>query len=335
MIMTSMELKLRFGKVGVWLGALGWQPAATARTAASAIEALGYGSLWISEAPTGKEAFTNAAILLAATDRITVATGVANIWARDPVATNAAANALAEAYPGRFVLGMGVSHAAQVDHRGHRYTKPLAAMRCYLATMADAQYEGPRPAAPVPWLLGALRPRMLELARDQAAGAHCLLVPPEHTALARATMGPGPVLVPQQAVLLGTNAATARALGRRYLSFYLGLPNYVNHLRALGFTDRDVTGGGSDQLVDRLVAWGDVDAIEARVAAHLDAGADHVAVQPIGAGRVLGLDQLTELAPALIATADHPDRSPNREAGITGPVPLDRAGRRPPRPWHR
>ena len=300
---TARRLGERIGRVGAWLGALGWAPAAAARDAAATIDRLGYGALWISEGSTGKEAFTNAALLLGATGRIIVATGVANVWARDPVAMNAAANALAEAFPDRFVLGMGISHAAQVDDRGHRYGRPLAAMRDYLSALDAARYEGPRPARAVPRVLGALRRRMLQLARDRTAGAHCYLATPEHTALAREVLGAGPILAPQQAVLLSTDATAARALGRRHLSFYLALPNYVNHLKELGYGDRDVSGGGSDRLVDALVAWGDVDAVRERVAAHLAAGADHVAVQPIGAGRVLGLEQLAELAPALTGEA--------------------------------
>lgn len=298
--MTSSETAQRIGRVGAWVGALGWTPAAPARAAVAEVEKLGYRALWFSEAPTGKEALSHAGLLLAAGDRITVATGIANIWARDATAMNAAANVLAEAYPERFVLGMGISHAAQVDLRGHEYRRPVTTMRAYLDAMDAAPYEGPRPTRPAPRILAALRPRMLELAAERAAGAHSFLSPPEHTAIARGILGDQSILAPQQAVLLNTDPTVARRLARGYLRFYLALSNYVEHLRTLGFTDEDFGDGGSDRLVDTLVAWGDIDAIRARVAAHFDAGADHVAIQPIAEGRVVDLGQLTELAPALL-----------------------------------
>lgn len=288
------------GRVGVWLGVLGWTPAVRARAAAAEIEDLGYGTLWLSEGHAGKEMLTNVGLMLAATHRIKVASGIANIWARDAVAMNAAANTLGEAYDNRFVLGLGTSHASQVDHRGHLYRKPLTAMREYLDAMDSAGYEGPRPPLPTSRVLAALRPRMLELARDRADGVHTYFMPPEHTARARAVLGPGPLLAPEQAVLLETDASTARAYGRQHMRFYLGLPNYVNCLRDLGFTDEDFADGGSDRLVDAIVAWGDVDKVRDRVQEHLAAGADHVAVQPLGDGRPIGLDQLGKLAPALL-----------------------------------
>src|SRR5256885_4279887 len=170
-------------------------------------------------------------------------------------------------------------------------------MRAYLDAMDAALYEGPGPTRPAPRILAALRPRMLELAAERAAGAHSFLSPPEHTARAREILGDQPILAPQQAVLLNTDPTVARRLARGFLHFYLALPNYVNHLTTLGFTDEDLADDGSDRLVDTLVAWGDVDAIRARVVAHFDAGADHVAIQPIAEGRVVDLRQLIELAP--------------------------------------
>ncbi|KUL37111.1 F420-dependent oxidoreductase [Streptomyces sp. NRRL F-4489] len=294
------EVAARIGRVGVWHGGLGRAAAAAAREFAAEAERLGYGALWFGEAKGSKEAFAHAGLLLAATERLTVATGIANIWVRDATAMNAGAHTLAEAYGGRFLLGLGASHAPQVEGRGHAYAKPLAAMRSYLAAMDEAAYEGPAPTPPAR-VLAALGPKMLELAAERAAGVHPYFVTPEHTARARAALGATPVLAPEQAVLLETDPATARALIREHhLGSYLALPNYVNSLRRLGFEDGDFTGGGSDRLVDAIVAWGDVDAIRRRVREHHDAGADHVALQPIAAGGDLGLGQLRELAPALI-----------------------------------
>ncbi|MFE7314658.1 LLM class F420-dependent oxidoreductase [Streptomyces sp. NPDC057555] len=300
--MDQHALASRIGRVGVWHGGLGRVPAAAARQAAREIEQLGYGALWFGEGPASKEAFSHAGLLLAATERITVATGIANIWGRDAAAANAATHNLAEAYEGRFLLGLGASHAPLVSVRGHTYAKPLAAMRDYLDAMDGAPYEGPV-AEPAPArVLAALGPKMLELSRDRAAGAHSYFVPTEHTAGAREILGTGPLLAPEQAVLLETDPAAARALAREhYTRFYLELPNYVGNLRRFGFEDEDFTGGGSDRLVDAIVAWGDADAIRTRVREHLDAGADHVSVQPLVAGRGLGLEQLRELAPVLLA----------------------------------
>lgn len=291
----------RIGRVGVWHGGLGRVAAETERAAAREIERLGYGALWFAEGATTKEAFTHAGLLLAATGRMTVATGIANIWARDAGATNAAAHTLAEAYDGRFLLGLGASHAPQVDVRGHRYAKPFTAMRGHLAAMDAAGYDAPVGERRYARVLAALGPKMLELAARQAAGAHTYLVPPEHTAQAREVLGAGPLLAPEQAVVLESDPATARGVARaHHLRFYLALPNYLQNLRRSGFDDGDFADGGSDRLVDALVAWGDAAAIRRRVRAHLDAGADHVAVQPLTADGGLGLDQLRELAPALL-----------------------------------
>ncbi|GGU44662.1 LLM class F420-dependent oxidoreductase [Streptomyces albospinus] len=299
-VQDPRAIAARLGRVGVWHGGLGRASAADARGFAAGIERLGYGALWFGEAQATKEAFSHAGLLLAATERLTVATGIANIWVRDATAMNAGAHTLAEAYDGRFLLGLGASHAPQVEGRGHTYAKPLAAMRAYLDAMDAAPYDAP--ASPPPArVLAALGPRMLELAAQRAAGAHPYFVTPEHTARARAALGEGPLLAPEQAVLLETDPATARAQVRaHHLGFYLALPNYVNSLRRLGFEDADFQDGGSDRLVDAIVAWGDVDAIRERIRAHHDAGADHVAIQPVVAGPGLGFEQLRELAPALI-----------------------------------
>jgi probable F420-dependent oxidoreductase len=290
------------GRVGIWTFALELQPAARAQEAAAELESLGYPALWIPEA-MGREALTHAGLLLAGTRRITVATGIANVWARDAMTMAAGQKTLDEAYPGRFLLGIGVSHAPLVEGmRGHRYEKPLSFMRRYLDAMDAAPFLAAPPSGPGRRVIGALAPKMLALAAQRTAGAHPYFVPPEHTARAREIMGPGPLLAPEQAVVLETDPTTARAIARAHMRMYLGLPNYTNNLRSLGFGDDDLRDGGSDRLVDAIVAWGDVDAILARVRAHHAAGADHVCVQVLPADpRALPLPEWRTLAPALLA----------------------------------
>jgi probable F420-dependent oxidoreductase len=289
------------GRVGVWSFGLELQPAARTQEAAAEVEALGYGALWIPEA-MGREAFAHAGLLLAATRRIVIATGIANIWARDAVTMAAAHKALTEAYPNRFLLGLGVSHAPMVEMvRGHRYEKPLSTMRAYLDAMDAAPYVAPPPTTELVRVIGALAPKMLKLAADRTAGAHPYFVPPEHTARARAIMGKGPLLAPEQAVVLETTPSMAREIARGHMATYLGLRNYVNNLKRLGFGDDDLANGGSDRLVDAIVAWGDIDAVVKRVRAHHDAGADHVCIQVLDADpRVLPVRQWRELAAALL-----------------------------------
>ncbi|GAA2206894.1 LLM class F420-dependent oxidoreductase [Nonomuraea monospora] len=273
-------LKRRLGRVGVWNSTLSSEAAAFEREAAAEIESLGFGALWIGETPTGKEALTHAAILLGGTSSLTVATGIASIWGRDATAAANGANTLSEAYEGRFVLGIGVSHAPAVQGRGHDYRKPVSAMREYLDAMDATEYSGPLPA-PAPRLLAALRGKMLELAAQRAYGAHPYFVTPEHTARARAVLGPEPVLAPEQTVILESDADRARQIARGFTARYLALPNYANNLLDLGWKEDDLAGGGSDALVDAIVAWGDPETIIERVRAHLDAGADHVCIQPL------------------------------------------------------
>jgi probable F420-dependent oxidoreductase len=289
------------GRVGIWTFALDQQPSAKAREAAAEIEALGYGALWIPEA-LGREAFTSAALLLGGTRSLRVATGIANVWARDAMAMAAAQRTLAEAYPGRFLLGIGVSHAPLVEGvRGHRYARPLTFMRAYLDAMDAAPFMAVGPEVPPERVIGALHPKMLRLAAERSAGAHPYLVPPEHTARARAVLGTGPLLAPEQAAVLERDPTRARAVARMHLATYLPLPNYARNLLALGFTEADLADGGSDRLVDALVVWGDVDAIAARVRAHHDAGADHVCVQVLPASPLaLPLAEWRTLAPALV-----------------------------------
>ena len=294
------RLRERLGPVGAWLTLLGLRSAGEERAAAAEIERLGYPALWFGETPVNKEAFVHAGILLAATERIAVATGIASIYARDAAAANAAANALAEAYDGRFVLGLGVSHAPAVAQRGHDYGKPVTEMRRYLDALEAADYRAPAPAHPAPLVIAALRRRMLELARDRAHGAHPYLVTPTHTARAREILGSGPVLAPEQGVVLETDPDRARAIAREHLTAYLRLPNYTNSWREDGFGDGDLADGGSDRLVDGLIAWGDADAIAARVRAHQEAGADHVCIQPVIRDLDGAMATLRELAPALL-----------------------------------
>lgn len=291
---------MNIGRVGIWTFGLELQPATRVQEAAAEVEALGYGALWIPEA-MGREVFTHAGLLLAATHRLVVASGIANIWVRDAMAMAAAQKTLAEAYPDRFLLGIGVSHAPMVEMRGHRYEKPLSTMRAYLDAMDAAPSIAPPPATKPIRVIGALAPKMLKLAAERTAGAHPYFVPPEHTVRAREIMGKGPLLAPEQAAVLETAPSKAREIARGHMATYLGLPNYVNNLKRLGFSDGDIANGGSDRLVDAIVAWGDVDAVVKRVRAHHDAGADHVCIQVLDADpRAVPVQQWRELAAALL-----------------------------------
>ena len=272
-------LAARLGRVGVWSFALQRLSAGDAGAAMRELERLGYPTVWMPESLGSKEVFAHAALLLGGSERAVVAPGIASIYARDPMAMAAGAKALGEAYPGRFVLGIGVSHAPSVELRGHEYGKPVESMRAYIDAMDAAAYAGPEPAEPVPLVLAALGPKMLELAAARADGAHPYFVPVEHTPVARAAVGTETCLAVEQTAVLSTDADTARRIGRAFARHYLALPNYANNLRRLGWTDEDISGDGSDRLIDAVVARGDVDAIVARVKAHLDGGADHVCVQ--------------------------------------------------------
>jgi probable F420-dependent oxidoreductase len=209
---------------------------------------------------------------------------------------------LAEAYPGRFVLGMGVSHVPLVEQlRGHRYEKPVATMRAYLDTMDRAPYRSVAPSVKPVRMLAALGPKMLELAAERADGAHPYNTNPEHTAQARAILGRGPKLCPEQAVVLETDAAAARAIGREFLAMYLTLPNYTNNFLRLGFSEADFHNGGSDRLIDAIIAWGNLEQIRSRVRAHHAAGADHVCVQVLTKDSLtLPLKEWRELSAALL-----------------------------------
>jgi probable F420-dependent oxidoreductase len=289
------------GRVGIWTFALDLQPVMRAREVAAELEELGYGAIWVPDA-VGRDPLVHAALLLGGTNRIAIGTGIAQIYGRDPMTMTGGWKTISEAFPGRFVLGLGVSHQPMVEGlRGQTYGPPLTAMREYLERMDTAMYVAAEPTEPPRRVLAALGPRMLALAAERADGAHPYNVPPEHTARAREILGPEKLLAPEQAVLLETDPVEARRIGREHMAIYLGLPNYMNNLRRFGITDDDIADGGSDRLVDTVVAWGDVDAVRARVQAHLDAGADHVAVQVLTPERgTLPLDEWRKLAPALL-----------------------------------
>ncbi|MEZ5102207.1 MAG: LLM class F420-dependent oxidoreductase [Thermoleophilia bacterium] len=293
---------MEIGKVGVWLsGTVRGQTNVAVQDAAREIEELGYSALWYPEALGTRECFATGALLLAATQRLTIATGIANIYARDAITMAAGARTLAEAFPDRFLLGLGVSHVEQVGPHGLDYTKPVATMRAYLDRMEAAPFGGVAPDPPLTVALAALRQRMLALSGERTAGAHPYFVNVEHTRRAREILGPGKLLMPEQAVVLETDPAKARAIARTHTPIYLRMQNYRNNLLWLGFTEDDLNAeGGSDRLVDEIVAWGDVETIAARVRAHHEAGADHVCIQPLSAGGEIPLDVLRTLAPALL-----------------------------------
>jgi len=270
------------GKIGLW-SFFETVPAAEMRDAAAEIEDLGFPTLWIPEA-LGREAFTHSALLLGASERLIVATGIANVWARDAMTMANAQRTLTEAFPDRFVLGLGVSHAPMVEAvRGHDYKRPLTYMRKYLDAMDAAAYVAPAPTTETMRVLAALHPKMLALAAERSDGSHPYFVTPEHTERARQALGPNKLLAPEQMVVLETDPDKARAIARENMAMYLTLPNYVRNLLTLGFAEADVTDGGSDRLVDAIVVWGDLSAIAARVRAHHDAGADHVCLQALTA----------------------------------------------------
>jgi probable F420-dependent oxidoreductase len=288
------------GRVGIWTGVLDAVPSAEAQAVARRLEELGFPTLWIPET-VGRDPFVTATLLLSATSELRIATGIANIYARDAVTMANTQRSLEEAFPGRFLLGLGVSHEHLVNRvRKHDYSKPYSYMVDYLADMDSAIFRAIGPQERPPTVLAALGPKMLRLAAERAAGAHPYFVPVEHTADAREVMGSGPLLAPEQMVVLEQDPETARTIARQAMAVYLRAPNYTNNLARLGFGEDDVANGGSDRLVDAIVAWGDVDAAVSRVRAHHDAGADHVCVQVLGSNLAAVPDAgWAELAAAL------------------------------------
>jgi probable F420-dependent oxidoreductase len=271
---------MQLGKLGVW-AAMDVMTAAEGAAFAQRVEGWGYAALWLPES-RGRNVLAHSAWLLANTTSLVIAPGIANIYARDAMAMANGQRGLAEQSGGRFLLGIGVSHAPSVTGlRGHVYGRPVATMRNYLNEMNLAPYAAPPPLEPPLTILAALRPRMLALSAELADGAHPYNVPPEHTAEARRILGGGKLLCPEVWVLLETTASAARSAARQALAPYLQLDNYVSNWRRLGFSDDEMAGGGSDRFIDANVAWGTEAAIRKRLQEHWDAGADHVCIQSI------------------------------------------------------
>ena len=269
------------GRFGVFAGPLNGQPAAVQREFVREMERLGYGTLWYGEA-LGREAFAQGAVYLAATERLVVASGIANIWARDAAAMANGGRTLAEAWPGRFILGIGVSHAPLVNMRGHDYERPYTAMREYLAAMAVAPWRGPEAPMP-PIVLAALGPKMVGLADERAAGAYPYFSTAGHVREVRRILGPAPFLAADLPVVLAGDMASARTIGNRHLANYVGSANYRNNLLRIGWSEADVEKPGSDKLFDAIVAWGDLDRIGGKVAERFEAGADQVVLNLVAA----------------------------------------------------
>jgi probable F420-dependent oxidoreductase len=299
-VTTTERARIDFpSRIGVWWASETWS-ITDAQDVAREIEELGFGSLFIPEV-TGKECLTQSGAFLAATERLVVGTGIANIHIRLPSAAETGARTLTALYPGRFVLGLGVSHAPLVEHgMGGVYEKPLATMRSYLDKMA-AVTEMIEPGVGRPTrLLAALGPKMIELSGSHADGAHPYLVMPEQTRVTRKILGDGKWIVSEQAVTVGGSADEQLAWAHGHLDVYSGLPNYRNSWLRQGFDDSDLVRGGSDRLAHGLVGMGSVDEAAAKVTAHLDAGADHVVLQVLGDNPMLDpRPALRELAAAL------------------------------------
>jgi probable F420-dependent oxidoreductase len=271
---------MKLGQLGVW-SPTDAMTAAEAIALAQEVEKLGYSALWYPES-RGHEAFSLGAMLLANTDTLILATGIANIYARDPLTAKQGQHTLNKFSGGRFLLGLGVSHVPIVEGlRGHSYGKPVATMRAYLEGMANGAAMAPKLDETPPTVIAALGPNMTRLGREKANGVHPYNITPEQTALAREIVGPEAWVCSEQKVILETSAGTARAAGRANIERYMSLPNYVNNWRRMGFTDDDLSGGGSDRFIDAMYVWGDEGAIRKRIQEHLDAGATHVCIQPV------------------------------------------------------
>jgi probable F420-dependent oxidoreductase len=270
------------GTIGIWQGLLDAHPAAVVRDVVAELDDRGWPCLWIPET-VSRDPFVSAAVVLGATRELRVATGIASIWARDAMTTSNATKTLNEAYDGRFLLGLGVSHHTITEWvRKHDYSKPYSTMRQYLERMDKSMFKGVEPAEPPSRVLAALGPRMLELSAELADGCHPYFVPVEHTAIARQAVGPDKLVAVEQMVVLETDPSTARDIARKHMKVYLGLPNYANNLIRLGFT-QDELDDATDRVVDAIVAWGTVDDVVRRVGEHRDAGASHVCIQVLQA----------------------------------------------------
>lgn len=284
------------GRIGLFAGPLNAQPAAIQRVFVREMERLGYGTLWYGES-LAQEAFSRGSIYLAATERLVVASGIASIWARDPAAMANGGRTLAEAWPGRFILGIGVSHAPTVKLRGHDYERPYSAMRDYLEAMSSAPWRGPDAEMP-PIVLAALGPKMVALSGERAAGAYPYFSTVEHIREVRSILGPEPFVAADLPVVLAEDLAAARAIGNRHLVLYLGSANYRNNLLRIGWSEADLESTGSDAFFEAMVAWGDLDRIGGKVGERFEAGADQVVLNIVAADASRApLDELRRLAP--------------------------------------
>ena len=282
---------------GIWSGALRRGDPVEVAEIAAELDELGYSAVWIGD--VGGDLWGCVTTLLEATERAIVATGIANIWIRTPEDTAHQHASLNAQHDHRFLLGIGVSHGHLVEGMfGQEYRRPLARLAQFLDGLDEA--EDPVPVDER--VIAALGPKALVLAGERSAGTHPYLTSPEHTATAREALGPGSIVAPEQGLILETDADRARAIGRQFLARYLEAPNYTNNFRRLGFAEEDIAGGGSDRLVDALIAWGDEDALVARVQAHRDAGASHVCIQVLtDQSPAFPRDDWRRLAPALTA----------------------------------
>ena len=286
---------MQLSGIGLWTHHLRYGDAGEAADTAAELDALGYDALWIPD--VGGDVLGSVENLLGATSSTTIATGILNIWMHDPADVAARRAGWNADWQARFLLGIGVSHSLLIDHKEPgRYTRPYSRMVEYL----DALDAAAEPFPSDHRVLAALGPKMLALSADRARGAHPYFVPVEHTAAARAALGPGPLLLPEQAIVLDTDRERARATARKHMSGYLILPNYTNNLLRHGFTEDDIANGGSDRLVDAIVVCGDVDAVARRVREHRDAGADHVCLQALRADDEWPRTEWRELAAALV-----------------------------------
>ena len=284
------------GRIGLFAGPLNSQPAAIQREFAREMERLGYGTLWYGEA-LAREAFAQGAIYLAATERLVVASGIANIWVRDGAAMANGGRTLAEAWPGRFILGLGVSHAPLVELRGHDYERPYTAMGEYLDAMEAAPWRGPEAPLP-PIVLAALGPKMVGLADERAAGAYPYFTTTNHVREVRRILGSEPFLAVDLPAVMAGDLAAARAIGNRHLGFYLGSVNYRNNLLRTGWSEADLETPGSDALFEAIVAWGVLDRIGDKVRERFEAGADQVVLNLVAADpSAPPLAELRALAP--------------------------------------
>jgi probable F420-dependent oxidoreductase len=290
--MTTDELRSRLGRVGIWMPPPERIGVDAAETAA-AVEEAGFTSLWVGGGNPDPAAFARLRTQLAGSGQLIVATGIANVWAWQPGELRMAAESLATEFPGRFILGLGVSHAPAVEALGHAYGRPLRKMEKFLDELDHPASHGGDGGLP-PIVLAALGPKMLELAREQALGSHPYFTTLQHTRFAREVLGSAPLLVPELAFTLADDPSAGADAARRYADRYLKLPNYTRNLERFGFTPADFEGGGSDRLISQLIPNGPV-ALRELVKDHLEAGADHVVIQPLNPG-AFTLPAMTDLA---------------------------------------